>query len=393
MNRLLIGVSSVAIAATGTANAAEWNVRVGGFSTQMVGYASVDAETLPDDDFDGVDTLSNTEIIFRPSITLDNGITFGVQVQLEGNTSGDQIDESFASIDSSFGRVLIGSENSAGSLMTFAAPCVALTCHNSGTLTAYIPYSGSIGGGVITGSDAFRGTLGSTFLENVRNNDVGRITYFTPRIAGAQLGFSYARDFNEDDDSQANLADDFGDIIDIGANYVQTFGGVDIGVSARWGIIATTPAATSDNPTVYSFGATASFAGVTVGGSFAEQNNSLRAVAAGASNPGGFASSDGTAFDVGISYETGPWGVSFSYLRGENVDDESINGAGIAGGDETADKFVAGINYSLAQGVDLGLVGAYVDFEEDNRPNNAFGPPVIPGDDVDGFLIGTGVAL
>ena len=392
MKKVLLGTSAVALvgAYATTAGAAEWEVRIGGFMDQSIGYASSDVSVagveLSDSvaDFDGVDTLSNAEIIFRPGITLDNGLRFGVQVQLEANTSGDQIDESFASIDGSFGRILIGSENSAGSLTQIAAPSVALNGHNSGTLTAFIPFSGTAAGAEV-GSDTFRGTLGSTFLENARNNDVGRITYFTPRLFGLQLGFSYARDFNEDNDAQVNLADAYGDIIDLGANYTNSFSGIDIALSGRWGIIATTPAdntATlnqdeSENPTVYGFGASVSAFGFTVGGSFAEQNNSP--------------ADDGTAFDIGVAYETGPWGFSFSYLNGENVDDGLSAGTTVLGADETLDVFVGAVNYALADGVDLNVYGAYVDFEEDFSSET--GTTLAPGEEVDGFIIGAGVAL
>ena len=72
------------------------------------------------EDFDGVDVSTNTEIFFLPKIVLDNGIQIGANIQLEGETSGDQIDESYVQIKGSFGEVNIGSENSAGS--RFAAP-------------------------------------------------------------------------------------------------------------------------------------------------------------------------------------------------------------------------------------------------------------------------------
>ena len=41
-----------------------------------------------DFDFDGVDVSTNTEIFFLPSITLDNGIKIGANIQLEGARPG-----------------------------------------------------------------------------------------------------------------------------------------------------------------------------------------------------------------------------------------------------------------------------------------------------------------
>ncbi|MEM6486711.1 MAG: porin [Pseudomonadota bacterium] len=385
MKKVLLSTSALALVAayTSNASAAEWEVRVGGYSTQQIGFATSDVDGLVDEDFDGVDTVSDTEIFFLPSITLDNGIRFGANVQLEGNSGGDQIDESFVFISGSFGRILIGSENSAGYIMKIGAPSVSVNGHNSGTLTAFIPFSGNAGsaasgGPVATGDDTFRGTLYSTNLENRRNNDVGRITYFTPRLVGIQVGFSYARDANEDNDIQVDENNAFGNFIDIGANYVQSFGPIDVAVYGRWGITASSPDGL-DNSQVYGVGGTLGFAGFTVGASFAEQNNA--------------GTDDGQSFDVGVAYETGPWGFSFSYLHGSNVDDENA----AFGLDEEVDIFVAAVNYSLAQGVDLNVFGAYVDFEEDAGDGTGFDLEgdfvATSGNDVDGFVIGTGIAL
>ena len=60
----------------------------------MVAYASTGGNGVAGSDFDGLDVSTNTEILFLPSITLDNGIRIGANFQLEGETDGDQIDES-----------------------------------------------------------------------------------------------------------------------------------------------------------------------------------------------------------------------------------------------------------------------------------------------------------
>ncbi|MEM7744347.1 MAG: porin [Pseudomonadota bacterium] len=382
MKKVLLGTSAIALAGAfaAPASAAEWDVRVGGYMEQFVVYGDSDIDgAAAGTDVDGVDVKSDTEIFFLPSITLDNGLKIGANVQLEGNTSGDQIDESFLFITGSFGRVQLGSENSAGYTMTYSAPDVTFYGVNSGSITNAVPFSGAVGG-VAVGGDVFRGTLGSTFIENERNNDAQRITYFTPRFAGFQLGLSYARDGNQDSNGQVdtNAAPNniVSDIIDIGANYVNSFGGFDVAVSGRWGIASDDRAPVAgtdigDNPQIWGAGINLGFAGVTIGGSFAEQNN--------ADNE------DGRSFDAGISYETGPWGFSFTYFNGENVDEENA----AIGGDESMQAFLLGMNYKLAKGVSLGAFGAYVDFEEDFGDGGAG----TAGNDVDGFIIGTGIKV
>jgi predicted porin len=203
----------------GQPGAAQWNVTVGGFMEQYVAYTDSDANFAGD--FDGIDSKQNAEIWFLPSITLDNGIKFGANVQLEALTGGDQIDEAFVFIKGSFGEILLGSENSAGYKMTYAAPDVTFININSGSTTLFIPWSG---GGA--GSDLFRGTLNTTYIENSRNNDVHRFTYFTPRFSGLQVGASYARDGQQDTNAQVDSdVENSGfptDIFDIGANYVNS---------------------------------------------------------------------------------------------------------------------------------------------------------------------------
>ena len=417
MKKLLLGTSAVALAGAfaNSAHAVDWEVKVGGYMEQYAAWSSPEVDGFVDDDYDGIDNKGEAEIHFVPSITLDNGLKIGADVQLEGNTdTGDQIDESFLFLDGSFGRVLLGSENSAGYLMHYGAPDVTFLNVNSGSLTKFVPYSGAaIGevgidtdgdtflGDVVelnTGDDIFRGTLGATYLENGRNNDAQRFTYFTPRFAGFQVGVSYARDPRQDDQNQLNLEVEesgLANIFDVGANYVNSFGAFDIAVSGRYGIATNDEEASDvfddedafdDNPQVWAAGLNVGFAGFTVGGSFGEQNGTFN--------------DDGQGWDAGVSYETGPWGISFTYFQGRNDDDENI----FLGADEELTQYLLGVSYTLAKGVALNAFGAYADFDEevgdiqsadtDGDDVDDFFTSVNPsGDDVDGWVVGTGIKI
>lgn len=384
MENTLLSTTILAVASfASAASAAEWNVRVGGYYNAMVAYASSDTPTGTD--FDGVDVRTDAEVFFLPSITLDNGIRIGANIQLEGNTDGDQIDEAYAFIRGSFGEAIIGSENSAGYLMHYGAPNVAIISLNSGSLTDYIPYSGSVGG-VNTGNDIFRATLGTTYIENSDNNDASRITYFTPRFAGFQLGVSYARDPGQGN-GPVNNNNQLHDIFDVGANYVNEFGNVDVAVSGRWGT-ASDPFS-GRNPEIWGFGANIGFVlgaysssygsypssfgtdgRFIIGGSFAEQD--------------GTQASDGHAYDIGLGYETGPWAFSFNYFHGQNIDNEHA----AFGIKEELDRYIIAMDYEFTKGVNVNLFAAYADFDE--ALNDAAAPG---GDDVDGFIIGTGFRL
>ncbi len=368
MKKVLLSTTAIALAGAmaAPASAAEWTVRVGGFMEQYVAYADSDANFSGD--FDGIDSKQDGEIWFLPSITLDNGIKIGANVQLEALTNSDQIDESFMFIKGSFGEILLGSENSAGYKMTYAAPDVTFINLNSGSTTMFIPWSGNG-----AGDDLFRRTLNTTFLENMGNNDAQRFTYFSPRFSGFQLGLSYARDGRQDDNTQVDTDLELHDIFDVGANYVNTFGDFNMAVSGRWGIADNN---TSADPQVWSVGLNLGMAGVTVGGSYAEQT--------GAS----VARVNGTAWDAGISYETGPWGFSFTYFHGENQGNPDSCGVACTVaevGDEEVDQYLLGISYDLAKGVNLGGYAVYVDFDDASGGT--------ADHSVDGFIIGTGVKI
>ncbi|MDZ7708715.1 MAG: porin [Roseovarius sp.] len=97
-------------------------------------------------------------------------------------------------------------------------------------MSAFIP---------VTGSTGFRQAGLSSLTEVAGNNDVQRITYFTPSFNGLTVGVSYAAS-NKGNASNnfgvdRNAAGDVHDIFDIGVGYSQSFNGVDIGLAARWG--------------------------------------------------------------------------------------------------------------------------------------------------------------
>ncbi|MEL6310905.1 MAG: porin, partial [Pseudomonadota bacterium] len=314
--------------------AAEWEVSVGGGLEVLIGYANSDVETIEGEEFDGVDVKQEGGVEFGAKIGLDNGLEIGAVVALEAVTDDDQIDESFLFAEGAFGRVELGSRVSGPYTMSFAAPDVTFINVNDGQTGEFVPFDGDAGA-VQTGSDLGLGTLNSTFIENGGNDNAQRFTYFTPRIAGFQIGASYARDPEEDSNTQLDLnGDELNNIFDVGVNYVNEFGPVSVEASARWGI-ALNDAPGGENPQIYAFGGAIGFEGVKIGGSFAEQNDA--------------GVSDGTAYDAGISYETGPWGVSFTYMRGTNVDDE----APLPGSDEELDQFLVGVTYKLAEGISL----------------------------------------
>ncbi len=359
---------------------ATWEVKVGGFYNQFLGYADPDIDNIGDSNYDGLDTFGDGELHFNPSITLDNGLKFGAHIELEANSNSDQIDETYLFIKGSFGEILIGSENSAGYLMHYAAPRVVPfagdTPEHEASLSQFIPFSGFVSGSLSSnsvGDDFFRGSLGTTYLENARNNDAERITYFTPRFAGFQIGVSYARDGSQDSFGRFNCDITTCEYIDLAANFTTELSDdLTLNLSARYGQAELASSATEDDPTVFGVGAEVITGPFTFGASFAEQDD-------------GAVNDQGEAFDIGVKYDLGKYAFSLTYFDGENIDDENV----ALEANENYTAITLGASKQLLKGVNLLGYIADVQFEEDLGDAGAGSP----GDDVDGFIIGTGLSL
>ena len=374
MRKVLLGTTAMAATAltAGVADA-QWDVSVGGFHNQWFGYG----HNREIHNVASFNQFSNSEMIFNGRNTLDNGITFGFQVQLEANTGGDQIDESFLFIQSAeLGRIQLGSENSAGYQMQLAAPNVGLPI-NSGSQTQHVVEA--------TSSGLFRTPFGSTFLEPAGDNDGQKLTYYTPRWSGFQFGASYlpSVDPTGGDRNAPGVENTIGTYnhgVSLGTNFVDSFGPVDVGVAGGF-FYATGPDAGDvvDNYGInqgaggegiarglgedfwaWSVGAEVSWAGFTVGGSYAKvEEGRITAAIGGVAQTGtiGVASTEGDGWDVGIAWEQGPWGVSFTYFQGVergilNIADNNFH-----------QSMVGNVRYDLAPGVSLiGAVG-YSEFD------------------------------
>ena len=357
--------------------------------------------------------FSDGEVWFTGETTLDNGLTFGANVQLESFSSGDQIDENFGYMEGGFGRLQFGSENTAAYLMQYSAPNVGAPI-NSGWVTVFIPPAAGH-------TAAFRSPAISTFIDT--GNDEHTLTYFTPRLFGFQLGMSYQPGLSFSGDGTNSPVDKdttYNHGFAVGVNFVESFGGVDVAVAGGYrraqgpdtditainptGIVGTNGVATKvftiDRPDMQqvSGGINIGFAGVTIGGSVAAEidgrvtastssfttSNHTGALAslggAGAVLPSPFpastfaqglgtftsgaVSTEGWSYDAGISYGTGPWTFGVAYIHGE------VEGSVTTPGDDELDAFSGGVEYAVGPGITASVTGMYADWDEEGGADN-----------------------
>ncbi len=369
---LLCTSAIIGCAMAAPATAQEWDLSWGGFMNQHVAFADVSGTAVtafaPAADYDGLGFHSNTEIIFTPSITLDNGLTFGINVQFEGEgqSLGNEIDETYMTISSdTMGQIIAGSKNSAGYMQQVSAPGVTSMAIQSPSISAFIPFSA---GGILAGA----ATTASP--EVAGNNDPDRLTYFTPSFNGLTLGVSYARNDGGTSTQNHNNSGTAGtatveDIFDISLAYSQTFGTTSVDFSARYGT-ANLIVGGSD-PEVWGVGLQVGFGDFTIGGSYTSEDPG--GVGGPVTALGNYVDSEGYSF--GVVYDAaGPWAFEGQMYMGETkyTDTKAEYNA-----------YRIGASRDLGPGVDWDIYAAYVEADVKS----------FAGTEIKGTVIGTAINL
>ncbi|NIJ43303.1 putative porin [Parvibaculum indicum] len=297
--------------------------------------------------------------------TLDNGMTAGVDAKLmlgsDWNTihnvaspSGVTFRQLFAYLEGGFGRFEIGGVDGAAYKMHYTSPW-------------FVPGNGVDSPNIYNGVTSTGGSAStrlSTF--SLMATDANKVTYFTPRFAGFQLGASYTPDVTQSTTGPRAsgrgvlpaLTGGAGvgpvtDVFEIAANYAGTIGGLDVGVDGFY--VDGDGNATNADPKEYGFGASLGYMGFTLGGAWYQNEDIAGPTNYGAFTPSASLSDAGSeiqTWTVGVSYGTGPWTVGVAYI--ESQDDSSATSAFGSNGAETQAWQVGG-GYSLGSGVDLGL--------------------------------------
>jgi len=178
------------------------------------------------------------KINFRGSTTLDNGIEVGVQIELEAQNTAERIDEQYMWIENTdvWGRLEFGDRDGAGNKMNVLAPFV----HGRAIVGLQVIMLASAPGA--GGGNAFGGTNGAAVPVAVPglSGDSTKLTYYTPKFSGAQLGVSYTPQSDENLGSgfgsaiggTDNTATDLSEIIELGANWSGSMGDASVRVSA-----------------------------------------------------------------------------------------------------------------------------------------------------------------
>jgi len=311
----------------------------------VTGFYFVDADDVYSTDDTKV-AISARSLEINGEGTLDNGMVAGASLVLEmgddegaSANQGDEVtfQEAFAYLEGGFGRVEIGGTDGAAFKMHYTSPW-------------FVPGNG-VDSPNIFNSNALSSTSGTVAANSPSSyalitEDAPKISYFTPRLSGFQLGASYTPDATVRDP----FSNGFGvsptagagiqEVFEIAANYAGEIGNVELGVDVYY-VTGDGPASAPD-PEEIGVGASLGFAGFTLGGAYKETEDLWLGVA---STPG----AEEQVWTVGLAYKTGPWTVGAAIIDSEWTTSASANTPW------RTEMIQVGGGYSLGAGVDLGL--------------------------------------
>ncbi|KAB7742350.1 porin [Parvibaculum sedimenti] len=354
MKKTLLGTTALiaAVALSAPAHASDpLKVTIGG--NIVTGFYAVDADSIAGTSFQDTKVpLVARNIDIKAEGTLDNGLVAGVDAKLQlghdwsiadalgqGN-SGASFRQLFAYLEGDFGKFEIGGTDGAAYKMHYTSPW-------------FVPGNGVDSPNILNVPIML--VRHSTF--SLLATDSNKVTYFTPRFSGFQLGLSFTPTVAVASGMSSNLAlgpsenglllapkdQGVSNVFEAALNYAGTFGGVDVGADVFYTKgSGDYLAGDQGDPKEWGLGLNLGYSGFTLGGAYYRSEDIYGSWGAVPSQLG----FDDTTWTAGLKYATGPWTVGVAYLD----TDQNVNIV-----DMKSKNWQVGGGYNLGSGVDLGL--------------------------------------
>jgi hypothetical protein len=264
--------------------------------------------------------VDEAELQLNVAGTADNGLNYGFKIEINANTTDTKVaDEARLQLSGGWGTLQMGDEDGAEDIMNYGGENLM----------------GATGGFDGDQDDVLiRGANNATSYPTIAGDtsDSTKLSYFSPRFSGFQVGASLTPNpsLNGDNFKQDGA---FENHYGLGANYDNSFGGVRVRASAVYSAASSNNAGREDIG-AYSVGAIVGFGPVSVGANYTDNSDSGAATGSG---------DDSTYWDVAASFETGPLYLSVGYLS------STYEFGG--GGEDTFDNISLTADYSVAPGL------------------------------------------
>ncbi len=349
MKKLLLSTAAIAglVAAAAPAQAEGLKLDVKGYTRAYVAY--VDQDTSVNVDERSIDILRDSEIAFTGEVTLDNGLTVGAYIEADVDTADSfSLDENYIYMAGHWGRVNVGSEDGAAYLLQVAAPSADSAVDGIRQNVQGVNYA------LATIANA----PGELDYDNDIANNSEKITYLTPVFSGFQAGLTYTPEVSgtsrtvvaqENQTSPAlPAAGEYGDSYEVAFRWEGNFD--ELGVTVGAGFATAELEATSttrEDQEAWDAGIDFDFGPFGLGVAYLTDDQGLK-------------NNDIDTLVVGADYVTGPFKLGASYM---NQDQE--NGAGVA--DTETDRYTGGVVYTFGPGMTFRGSVSYIETEQANQ--------------------------
>ena len=308
-----LAVAGLTTAGAQKAEAAEISLNM--YMPFVIGAADSDLEEENQLGFGATDT----EFWVTGKETLENGIEVAVKFQFnadQNSSPSTNTDEIEIEVSGSFGLLSLGHEDGPEDLM------------NRGPQVIKSWAFGSLGTNGTGSPVALSGVTNNE--ANIDSSDDIKFAYYTPRWSGFQVGVAYSKETAIGYTGTGQRPDTNTSGYAIGANYVNSFDGIDVALSGTY-YAEDADAGPTNDPDRYTIGGEVGYMGFTVAADWADGTDS--------------SNNDNTWWSLGVGYSTGPWSTHLTYEVGEQD-----TGAG----DIDNDLIHAGVAYALGPGVTVG---------------------------------------
>lgn len=318
-NLLLCGAAFGAIIVASPAQAADDSAVQLGIGGYFKGYVNwVDQDEAAGQSVHDLDILRRTEIHFDGKTKLDNGLTVGAHIEGVADAgSGFAVDETYAYFMGDWGKVNLGALQGSSYLLQVVAP--AADSNIDGRVQLIQPVNYTVAGVAL-------GTSTETDYDHDVSAKFDKLTYLTPVWSGFQAGVSYTPDGTSSSRGLTGNAtdDDAGeqsDIWDLGARYENKTDSFSYRVGAGYSKGQGETAATEDRE----------------------------------------------AWNVGLDFDIGAFGVGASYMVDDLGDADDDVQYMVLGADYTMGSYVFGASYyskdDEVNTVDLDRISAGVTYK------------------------------
>ena len=298
------------------------SVSVGGFIDFQAGFTDQDSAFETGANSREYKFQNDTEVHIAVEGAADNGLAYGAVIELEADTNADadgeglNADKTYLFLESSAGRLELGNNEGAEQALNVSAASIARA---TGGVDGDFYDFANVGGSTGTIPFIIRPDLPAAHARGV-TEDATKITYYTPRFSGLQLGVSYTPDQGDGGTASGFTGEipgtDQENVFGLGLNYQGQY--EEVGVEASLvGEFGDAEAAGTEDVSAWGGGLVLSSRGFSLAGSYHDWGDSGLAV--------GTVNDDQNVWTVGGAYETGPFGVSVTYLDSESQDHDFTN--------------------------------------------------------------------